>query len=252
MDFASKRSDLAERNWNDPACRAAVQQWHDASRTFDYQYMFQWLGLPIIQDPQDISALQEVIWRVKPDVIIETGIARGGSLVLSASILASIGYGEMLRTGTPRPLKVIGVDIDIRAHNRQAIENHELAPMITLIQGSSIDAGTVEQVKQATGDAGKVLVFLDSHHSRDHVLEELKLYSPFVSQGSAIMVLDTGIEHAPEDSFNVTRPWGPGNSPLTAVNDFLASEAGAGFAKDRSIEKRHLLTCAPEGLLVRG
>lgn len=250
-EFASERTRMAERNWQDPKARAAVSTWHDASRSFDYQYMFQWLGLPIIQDPQDICALQELIWRVKPDVIIETGIARGGSLVLSASILAAIGHSEMLRTGTFMPRKVIGVDIDIRLHNRKAIEAHALSPMITLIQGSSIDSGVVDQVNEAVGEAKSVLVFLDSNHTRDHVFEELKLYAPFVSKGSAIFVLDTGIEYAPEDTFNVTRSWGPGNSPLTAVNDFLASDAGASFAKDRSIEKRHLLSCAPEGLLVR-
>lgn len=251
MDFAIKRAEMAERNWADPACRAAVQQWHDASRSFDYQYMFEWMGRPIIQDPQDVCAIQELIWRYQPDAIVETGIARGGSLVLSASILASIGYGEMLRGKAPVQRKVIGVDIDIRPHNREAIEDHALAPMITLIQGSSIDQGTFGEVKQALGGLEKVMVFLDSNHTRDHVYDELLLYAPLVPSGSAIFVMDTGIEFAPEDSFNVTRPWGPGNSPLTAVDDFLQTEAGADFSKDLSIEKRHLLTCAPQGLLVR-
>ncbi|MFB2551940.1 CmcI family methyltransferase [Ensifer soli] len=250
-EFSADRARMAERNWVDPEVRATVRAWHDGSRTFDYQYMFQWLGLPIIQDPQDIAALSEIIWRVQPDVIVETGIARGGSLVLSASILAAIAHGEMLRTGAYTPRKVIGIDIDIRAHNRKAIESHPLAPMITLIQGSSIDAAIIDAVKAAIGEAKTVLVFLDSNHTRDHVFEELKLYAPMVTSGSAVVVLDTGIEYAPQDTFNVTRPWGPGNSPLTAVNDFLATEQGADFVKDRSIEKRHLLTCAPEGLLVR-
>ena len=251
MDFAIKRAEMAERNWADPACRTAVQSWHDASRSFDYQYMFEWMGRPIIQDPQDVCALQEIIWRYQPDIVVETGIARGGSLVLSASILASIGYGEMLKGLTPRSRKVIGIDIDIRPHNRDAIEAHPLSPMIELIQGSSIDSGIIDQVRHSLGDSGRVLVILDSNHTRDHVFAELNLYAPLVSAGSAIFVMDTGIEFAPEDSFNVTRPWGPGNSPLTAVNDFLASPAGAGFAKDLSIEKRHILTCAPQGLLVR-
>jgi cephalosporin hydroxylase len=251
MDFFQKRADMAERNWNDPACRKAVQTWHDTSRGFDYVYMFQWMGLPIIQDPQDIAATQEVIWRIQPDVIVETGVARGGSLVLSASVLAAISHGEYLKTGKSSNRKVIGIDIDIRAHNRRAIEDHPLSPMITLIEGSSIDAETVSQVAEAIMDFKKVLVFLDSNHTHDHVLAELELYAPFVSPGSAIFVYDTGVEYAAVDSLNPERPWGPGNNPLTAVNAFLTTELGAEFEKDRSIEKRHLLTCAPEGLLVR-
>lgn len=252
MDFAIKRAEMAERNWNDPDCRKAVATWHNASRKFDYQYMFQWLDLPIIQDPQDVCALQEVIWTYKPDAVVETGIARGGSLVLSASILATLGYSEILRGQTPVARKVVGVDIDIRPHNRAAIENHALAPMIDLVQGSSIDPSVVEQVAKHLDGRKKALVILDSHHTRDHVFEELRLYSRFVPKGSAILVMDTGIEFAPIETFNVVRPWGPGNSPLTAVNDFLATDAGADFHKDLGIEKRHILTCAPQGLLVRG
>ena len=251
MDFLVKRTEMAERNWNDAECREAVQTWHDTSRKYDYQYMFEWMGRPIIQDPQDICAIQEIIWRCQPDAVIETGIARGGSLVLSASIMASIGYSEMLRGETPISRTVIGVDIDIRPHNRQAIEAHALAPMIQLIQGSSIDPDVLADVKQRLEGKNRILVLLDSNHTRDHVFEELNLYAPFVSPGSAIFVMDTGIEFAPIDSFNVTRPWGPGNSPLTAVDDFLASSAGAGFSKDLSIEKRHILSCAPQGLLIR-
>jgi cephalosporin hydroxylase len=251
MDFAIRRSALAERNWNDPNCRNAVKIWHDASRKFDYQYMFQWLGLPIIQDPQDVCAISEIVWTYKPDAIVETGIARGGSLVLSASILAALGYSEFLLGNKPVTRKVVGVDIDIRPHNREAIETHALAPMIGLVQGSSINPIIVDQVSKLVEGKKKIMVVLDSHHTRDHVLEELRLYSPFVSKNSALIVMDTGIEFAPEESFNVARPWGPGNSPLTAVNDFLASKAGADFYKDQSVEKRHLLTCAPQGLLVR-
>jgi cephalosporin hydroxylase len=251
-DFFEKRAALAKRNWADETARKAASDWHDASRKFDYQYMVEWMGRPIIQDPQDICAIQELIWRIKPDVVIETGIARGGSLVLSASILAAISQGEYLATGTMTPRKVVGVDIDIRAHNREAIEAHPLARMITLIQGSSIAPEIIDQVRAQAKGAETVLVFLDSHHARDHVFEELKLYSPLVSKGSAVVVMDTGIEYAPVDSFNVERPWGPGNSPLTAVNDFLALPEGKDFSKDRSIEERLLISCAPEGVLVRG
>lgn len=250
-DFFEKRAEMAERNWNDETCRKAAKQWHDTSRRYDYQYMVEWLGRPIIQDPQDVCFVQELIWRTQPDVIVETGIARGGSLVLSASILAAICQGELLETGTMKARKVVGVDIDIREHNRVALEAHPLSKMITLIQGSSIAEEVVAQVRDEVAGAERVLVFLDSNHARDHVFDELKLYAPLVTPGSAIAVMDTGIEYAPQDSFNVQRNWGPGDSPLTAVNDFLASGMGKGFAKDRSIEKRLLITCAPEGLLVR-
>ena len=251
-DFFEKRAAIAERNWNDPVTRQAAADWHDAARRCEYQYLVEWMGRPIIQDPQDVCYIQEIIWRVKPDVIVETGIARGGSLVLSASILAAISHGEWLETGVMKSRKVIGVDIDIRPHNREAIEAHALSKMITLIQGSSVAPDVVETVREAAGEGTKVLVFLDSNHTRDHVYEELLAYAPMVGEGSAIFVMDTGIEHALQDSFHTVRPWGPGNSPLTAVNDFLAMPQGAGFAKDQSIEKRLLITCATEGLLVKG
>lgn len=251
MDFFEQRQRKAERNFSDPSCRKAVKDWHDASRRFDYQYMFEWLGRPIIQDPQDACAIQEVIWRIQPDLIIETGIAHGGSLILSASILAAISQGERLAGNPVKERRVIGIDIEIRAHNRQALECHPLFPMIKLIEGSSINDAVLNLVRIEAADFSNILVFLDSNHTRDHVFEELVRYAPFVSKGSAIFVFDTGIEFAPVESFSVQRPWGPGNSPLTAVNEFLATPMGADFCKDRSIEKRMLLTCAPEGLLVR-
>jgi cephalosporin hydroxylase len=250
-DFFEKRAAIAERNWNDPTTRKAATDWHDAARRCEYQYLIEWMGRPIIQDPQDVCYIQEIIWRVKPDVIVETGVARGGSLVLSASILAAISQGEWLETGQLKARKVIGVDIDIRPHNRAALEVHPLAKMISLIQGSSIAPEVVAEVKSQAGEGAKVLVFLDSHHTRDHVFEELLAYSPLVGPGSAIFIMDTGIEHALADSFHTVRPWGPGNSPLTAVNDFLALEQGKDFTKDLSIEKRLLITCATEGLIVR-
>ena len=249
MDFIKRRTELAERNWHDVECRAAASTWHDTSRKFDYQYMFEWAGRPIIQDPQDICALQEIIWTYQPNVIVETGIARGGSLVLSASILAALAYGEFLHGQSAKQRTVIGIDIDIRSHNRAAIECHPLGPMIELVEGSSTAADVVAQV--STKLHGKVMVILDSNHTRDHVLRELEIYAPMVSEDSALLVMDTGIEYAPPASFNVERPWGPGNSPMAAVADFLATEAGAQFEQDRSIEKRHLLTCAPGGLLIR-
>jgi len=251
MDFFDNRLQMSERNFADKKLLDAAKAWHDASREYDYQYMFEWMGRPIIQDPQDICAIQELIWRVKPDLIVETGIAHGGSLVLSAGILAAIGMGEHLAGLPIKVRKVVGVDIDIRKHNREALENHPLSGMIKLIEGSSISEDIVKKVYQEAKGNERVLVMLDSNHTAEHVYDELVNYAPLVGVGSAILVLDTGIEFAPLGSFNVQRPWGPGNSPLTAVNQFLASPAGEGFEKDRSIEKRTLITCAPEGLLAR-
>jgi cephalosporin hydroxylase len=251
MDFFRNRLNISERNFSDLKLREAAKTWHNVSREKDYQYMFEWMGRPIIQDPQDICAIQELIWRVQPDLIVETGIAHGGSLVLSAGILAAIGMAEHLAGKPVSSRKIVGVDIDIRQHNREALENHPLAKMIQLIEGSSISEEVLGQVHRAAEKFDRVLVMLDSNHTAEHVYSELENYSPLVTPGSAILVLDTGIEFAPLDSFNVSRPWGPGNSPLTAVNNFLASKVGKDFEKDRSIEKRTLITCAPEGLLVR-
>ncbi len=243
---------MAERNFADKRLRDGARTWHNLSREYDYQYMFEWMGRPIIQDPQDICAIQDLIWRVKPDLIVETGIAHGGSLVLSASVLAAIGMGELL-VGLPvKPRRVIGVDIEIRKHNREALESHPLSGMIKLIEGSSVSEDTIANVYQEAEGCECVLIILDSNHTAEHVYQELVNYAPLVNASSAIFVLDTGIEFAPTDSFNVQRHWGPGNSPLTAVNKFLASPVGKDFVKDRSIEKRTLITCAPEGLLVRG
>jgi len=251
MSFFENRLNISERNFSDDKLREVAKMWHDISREYDYQYMFEWMGRPIIQDPQDICAIQELIWRVQPDLIVETGVAHGGSLVLSAGILAAIGMSEHLIGRSMRERRVLGIDIDIRQHNREALEKHPLAGMIQLIQGSSISEEVVGQVKRAAEKFERVLIMLDSNHTADHVYNELESYSSLVTRGSAILVLDTGIEFAPPDSFNIERPWGPGNSPLTAVNKFLGSPAGKDFERDRSIEKRMLITCAPEALLIR-
>jgi cephalosporin hydroxylase len=201
-----------------------------------YQYNFDWLGLPIIQIPQDIVAIQEIIWKTKPDLIIETGVARGGSLILSASILH-------LLNGNGR---VIGVDIDIRPHNREAIESHPLAHRISLVQGSSIDHSIVDQVKEHVKPGDRVMVILDSHHTHDHVLEELRLYSPLVTKECYLAVMDTVVEDMPEDYFP-DRPWGKGNNPKTAVHAFMKETNR--FEIDASIHNKLLITVAPDGYL---
>lgn len=218
-----------------------------------YSYNFFWMGRPIIQYPQDIAAMQEVVWQVRPDVIVETGIAHGGSLILSASLLALLDLcdateaGEMLDPAKPRR-RVVGVDIDIRAHNRAAIEAHPLSNRITMIQGSSIDAGIVAQVRAVVGEAKRVLVCLDSNHTHAHVLAELQAYAPMVSPGSYCLVFDTVVEDLPAE-LSFDRPWGPGNNPKTAVQEWLAGQQD--FETDRSWDAKLIVSAAPDGFLRR-
>jgi cephalosporin hydroxylase len=202
----------------------------------NYSYNFDWLGLPIIQFPPDIVAVQELIWQIRPAVVVETGIARGGSLSLSASILELLG-GDRL---------VLGIDIDIRPHNRRAIEAHPLAHRIELLEGSSVDPRVVRQVEERIRGRQPVLVLLDSMHTHDHVLRELELYSPFVQAGSYLVAFDTIIEYLPSTYFP-DRPWGVGNNPKTAVDAFL--RANNRFEVDESIEAKLLITVAPGGYL---
>lgn len=202
-----------------------------------YSFNFDWLGLPIIQYPQDIVALQEIVWSVQPDLIIETGIARGGSLIFYASMLELLGRGE-----------VVGVDIDIRAHNRKAIERHRLAKRIRLIEGSSVDSSVINQLKLISQRHRKILVCLDSNHSHDHVLRELEAYAPLVTRGSYLVAFDTVIEQLPA-SCCAGRPWGPGNSSGTAVKAFLRRHRN--FMIDRAIEAKLIITAAPGGFLKR-
>lgn len=202
----------------------------------NYTYNFDWLGLPIIQFPQDMVAVQEIIWKTKPDLIIETGVARGGSLILNASILHLLnGDG-----------KVVGIDIDIRPHNREAIENHPLAHRIELIQGSSIDEEVLQQAKSHMKKNDRVMVILDSNHTHEHVLKELELYSPLVSKNCYLLVMDTVIDDMPDDYFP-DRPWGKGDNPKTAVHEFLKKSDR--FEIDEAIHNKLLITVAPDGYL---
>ncbi|SEK93922.1 Cephalosporin hydroxylase [Atopomonas hussainii] len=229
----------------DLALKAKTVDWLVHTCRHKYSYNFTWLGRPIIQYPQDVMALQELVWQVKPDLIIETGIAHGGSLILNASLLALLDLCE----GRTTPRQVLGIDIDIRAHNRAAIEAHPLTPgRIEMLQGSSIGEDIVAQVRERASHAERVLLILDSNHTHEHVLAELQLYSDLVKPGSYCVVFDTVVEDMPADFFP-DRPWGPGNNPKTAVREFLASEAGQRFRVDRALEDKLLLTVAPEGYL---
>jgi cephalosporin hydroxylase len=217
-----------------------------------YSYHFDVLGRPIIQFPQDIVALNELIWRVRPDIVVETGIARGGSVLNTASQLAlldladsSIGIGG----GALQPKrKVIAVDIDIRPPNREALNRHFLAPWFELIEGSSVDTGIVGQVTAWIEPGATVMVLLDSNHTHAHVLDELHAYAPLVSEGSYCIVYDTIIEHLPHGYFS-DRPWDVGNNPATAVQQFLRERDD--FVVDGMIDQKLLLTVAPGGYLKR-
>jgi len=206
-----------------------------------YSYNFKWLGRPIIQYPQDIVAMQEIIWQVKPDLIIETGIAHGGSLIFSASLLALLEITGKIKNG-----KVLGIDIDIREHNRVEIEKHPLAGKIKMIQGSSIEEKTITQVHDFALNYKNILVCLDSNHTYEHVLAELNAYAPLVSKESYCVVFDTIIEDMPDDMFP-DRPWGKGNNPKIAVREYLKSHPE--FEIDKSIENKLLITVAPDGYL---
>lgn len=233
--------------------RLSAKTFMEESVASKYSYNWFWLGRPIIQYPQDICAMQELIWQIRPDVIIETGIAHGGSLILSASMLAMLDLcdateaGVMLDPAKPNR-RVIGVDIDIRDHNRTAIEGHPLSNRIKMIQGSSIDLEIVEQVKAAVADAQTVMVCLDSNHTHDHVLAELQHYAPMVSVGSYCVVFDTIIESLPKEMYP-DRPWGPENNPMTAVHSWLLSNTI--FEIDNLINAKLQISVAPHGYLKR-
>lgn len=234
-DFEERNREFIARMAADPELRELTRRWLIATARHEYSYHFSWLGRPIIQYPPDIIAIQELIWSVRPKIIIETGVARGGSLILSASILELIGDGE-----------VVGIELDMRSENRLGIENHKLAKRISLIEGSSVDTDTVKKVAGKIGDKSPVMIFLDSNHSEKHVLSELELYSDFVTKGSYLVVFDTIIETMPED-FYVNRNWGRGDNPATAVRRFL--EGNSRFVVDHEIDKKLLVSVAPGGYL---
>ena len=250
------KQEVAERvisNGCDTAMIEAGQQFLRATTVTKYSYNFAWLGRPIIQYPQDIVAMQELIWEIKPDLIIETGIAHGGSLILSASMLALLDMTEAIEKGTTiRPKesmrKVLAIDIDIRAHNRAAIEAHPMASRIQMIQGSSIAPEIIGQVHAIAATFSRVLVFLDSNHTHDHVLAELEAYAPLTSNGSYCVVFDTVVEDMPKEMFP-DRPWGPGNNPKTAVWEYLKTHAE--FEIDKSIQHKLIISVAPDGYLKR-
>ena len=238
QDFIEERRKRIENNGTSDSLKKAAADFNVQSNKAQYSYNFSWMGRPIIQYPQDMIAMQEIIWEIKPDLIIETGIAHGGSLIYYASLLELVGQGE-----------VLGIDIDIREHNRREIEQHPMFKRIRMIQGSSIDEAIIGQVKEFAKGKKRIVVCLDSNHTHEHVLEELRLYSPFISLDSYIVVFDTIVETLPEGYFSQKRPWGISNNPHTAVCEFLKETDK--FVVDESIDNKLLISVAPQGYLKR-
>jgi len=254
----SHQHDVEQRcidNLSSDALRSAAHAFTRDSIGPKYSYNFAWLGRPIIQYPQDIVAMQELIWNIQPDLIIETGIAHGGSLIFSASMLELNAA-----CGGPKDASVLGIDIDIRAHNRSAIEAHPLARRISMIQGSSIASEVIAQVHSAAAGKRSVLVCLDSNHTHAHALAELEAYAPLTTVGSYCVVFDTLIEDMPHDAYP-DRPWAPGNNPKTAVFEYMRSLAATpafgadghplAFEIDKRIDGKLLISVAPDGYLKR-
>jgi cephalosporin hydroxylase len=242
-DFKREGEQEIQLQGQDKPLLRASREWLNRANARKYSYHFEWLGRPIIQYPQDILAMHELIWSVQPDLIIETGIAHGGSLIFSASMLELNAA-----CGGPKDARVLGIDIDIRAHNRAAIEDHPLAWRINMIQGSSIAPDIVARVQAAASGKQRVLVCLDSNHTHDHVLAELHAYAPLTSVGSYCIVFDTVIEDMPATMFP-DRPWGPGNNPKTAAAAYLKLHPE--FEVDTAMDSKLLISVAPAGYLKR-
>lgn len=235
-EFAAEKAKNIERIREDADFQTLSGRWLSKATALKYVQNFTWLGRPIIQMPQDLVAMQEIVWNVRPDLIVETGIAHGGSLIFYASLLQLIGADGV----------VVGVDIEIREPNLVAVTEHPLAGRITMIQGSSTDGPVVTRILRLAQGKHRPLVILDSNHTHDHVLRELELYSPLVRRGSYLVVFDTVIEDLPEGSFP-DRPWGKGNNPRTAVEAFLRTTDR--FVVDKQLEGKLLITAAPGGYL---
>jgi len=251
QEFKKECVENIAKQGHDAKLEKLTTEWFIQSFLHKYPYNFEFLGRPIIQYPQDMVAMQELIWEVKPDLIIETGIAHGGSLIMSASMLALLDLCEAIDAGItidPKKSKrkVLGLDIDIRQHNLEAIQAHPMASRIQLIEGSSIDHHIIEEVRQVAKDFQRILVCLDSNHTHEHVLSELQAYAPLTSVGSYCVVFDTIVEDMPKEIFP-DRPWGPGDNPKTAVWAYLKDHPE--FEIDREIQQKLLATVAPDGYL---
>lgn len=237
-EFREQSLRKAERMGGDRELFARSMEVLRHADTHDYSYMWTWMGVPIIQMPADTMATQEVIWSCKPDIIIETGVARGGSVLFMASMLELIGKG-----------KVLGVDIEVRSHNRETIEQHPMAKRVTLIEGPSTTEETLARVRKEIPAGASVMAILDSDHSRDHVLAELRAYAPFVTKGQYLVVADTWLhfvepEQAPK---NRSQFLARGNEPFAAREAFLKETDR--FEPDPVINGKLILSSSPGGYL---
>lgn len=262
--FAAQNAGTIATYAHDTEWRGASDRWLDLAFRRRYMYHFSWLGRPIIQLPADMIAMQEVIWQVKPDLVVEMGIADGGSLVLSASVLALLDLVDARTENPNEPIRprrsVLGVDIDIRPHNRRAIEEHPLADWIEMFEGSSVDPAMVDRVGGVVAGHQRILVVLDSNHTHEHVTAELEAYTPMTSVGSYCVVFDTIVDDLAADVFP-DRPWGEGNNPKTAVKAYLDrlsvtpqrgfDDRPLHFVVDRTVEDKLMLSVAPHGFLRR-
>lgn len=243
QSFEAERQLKIDAISRDARLNDLTEQWVGRAQELGYSYNFDWLGLPIIQYPQDIIAMQELIWAIKPDLIVETGIARGGSAIFYSSLLELNAI-----CGGPPESELVAIDIDIREPNRRAIEAHPLAKRVSMIEGSSIDDHVLQQVSRAASGKERIIVCLDSNHTHDHVLAELRAYAPLVTPGSYCVVFDTLVENLPDSAIG-DRPWGKGNNPMTAVEAFL-NENGD-FEVDHLRHGKLQVTVAPHGYLKR-
>ncbi len=237
-EFEKRNIEKIEKMGKNASLKKLSNKWMMESSLDEYSYHFRWLGLPIIQFPQDIIGLQEIIWKIKPDLIIETGIARGGSLIFLASMLQLIGKGS-----------VLGIDVDIRKENKEKILKHPLSKRIEMIEGSSIDKTVINKVNKIAKNKKNILVILDSNHTHNHVLSELKAYSRLVKKGSYVIVFDTIIEDVPDKYSKklINGNWNKKDNPKTAVHEFLKENKR--FQIDHDIENKLLITVAPDGFL---
>jgi cephalosporin hydroxylase len=250
QDFYARNKLMLREQQKNEKLKKLSKDWFVESTYTEYTYHFEWLGMPVIQLPQDLIAIQQLIWTAKPDVVVEMGIARGGSLIYYASILELLSLCDPSSSGV-----VLGIDVDIRPHNRHDIENHPLSKRVHTYEGSSTDQSTIEYVRRFVADYENPLIILDSNHTHDHVLEELRAYAPLVSIGSYCVVFDTVIDDLPNHLF-VDREWDNSANPKTAVHQYLAELADAKgnvpkFEIDKEIEARLLLTVGPDGYLKR-
>lgn len=242
-EFEAERQSTIDTMAKDEAFNSQTRDWVAKAQELKYSYNFDWMGLPIIQYPQDIVAMQELVWAIKPDLIIETGIARGGSVILYASLLELNAL-----CGGPSDAEVVAIDIDIRAHNRTAIEAHPMSKRVHMIEGSSIAADIIAMVHERAKGRQRILVCLDSNHTHDHVLEELRAYAPLVNVGSYIVVFDTLIEDLPDAAIG-ERPWAVGDNPMTALTTYLKEDANFEIDADRHTKLQ--VTVAKNGYLKR-